>query len=160
MSAATLVAGIVVAGCASLSVRPSRMLEAKSAFELSAQKPLESAKLVFKGTEGWDVYNCSVPFRFDGGRYIFGRVEKHEKWVASHIALFRETAKDEWTRDERFNELELEDPYVQIVKGELVVGDAAGPEGDGGLRNLAYLGVYLLKSCSHNRLCGKHCLNL
>ena len=122
MSAAALVAGIVVAGCASLGARPSRMLEAKSAFELSAQKPLESAKLVFKGTEGWDVYNCSVPFRFDGGRYIFGRVEKHEKWIASHIALFRETGKDEWTRDERFNELELEDPYVQIVKGELIVG--------------------------------------
>ena len=50
MSAAALVAGIIVAGCASLGARPSRMLEAKSAFELSAQKPLESAKLVFKGT--------------------------------------------------------------------------------------------------------------
>ena len=33
---------------------------------------------------------------------------------------------------------------------KLVISDTLRFKGDGGLRNLAYLGVYLLKSCSHN----------
>ena len=44
--------------------------------------------------------------------------------------------------------------------GKLIIAYSLRFEGDGGLRYLAYFCIYLLKSCSHNRLCGKHCLNL
>ena len=102
--------------------RPPKMQDRKAAFERTCEKPLESAKLTFVGADGWDVYNCSIPFTWNGVRYIFGRLEKHEIWTQSHIALFRETAKDVWTKEPAFAELELEDPYVQTVKGELIVG--------------------------------------
>ena len=105
-----------------LMCRPPKMRGRKTAFERTCEKPLESVKLTFVGADGWDVYNCSIPFAWNGVRYIFGRLEKHEVWTQSHIALFRETAKDVWTKEPAFAELELEDPYVQAVKGELIVG--------------------------------------
>ena len=105
-----------------LMTRKPMMRGRKSAFERTAAAPLESARLVFHGTEGWDVYNCSIPFVWGGVRYMFGRVERHETWTASHVTLFKETGKDDWTRVEGFSDLELEDPYMQVVKGELIVG--------------------------------------
>ena len=95
----------------------------KEAFESNPPKVLESVKLSFKGVEtGYDVYNCSIPFSWGGTEYIFGRVEPHEKWASSVTMLFRRTGKDEWTRVPEFGILELEDPYVAWIRGELVVG--------------------------------------
>ena len=71
---------------------------------------------------GYDVYNCSEPFEWNGARYIFGRVEPRAKMTASVAMMFRETAKDVWTRVMEFGYLELEDPFVQRIGGELVVG--------------------------------------
>ena len=36
----------------------------------------ENALLKFYGVDGWDVYNCTIPFEFQGKRYLFGRVER------------------------------------------------------------------------------------
>ena len=95
----------------------------KEAFEANPPKVLESAKLAFRGVaDGYDVYNCSIPFSWGGTEYIFGRVEPHGKWASSVTMLFRRTGKDEWTRVLEFGTLELEDPYVARIRGELVVG--------------------------------------
>lgn len=115
--------------------------ERKDIFEQSCAKPLESAKLTFVGADGWDVYNCSIPFVWNGVRYIFGRLEKHEIWTQSHIALFRETAKDVWTKETKFTELELEDPYVQVIQGELIVGGTYIRRGKDG-KFVTYLGRF------------------
>ena len=90
----------------------------KEAFEANPPKVIESAKLTFKGVdEGYDVYNCSIPFAWGGTEYIFGRVEPHDKWASSVTMLFRKTGKDEWTRVLEFGKLELEDPYIQYIRG-------------------------------------------
>ena len=97
--------------------------ELKEAFEANPPKVIESAKLTFKGVdEGYDVYNCSIPFTWGGVEYIFGRVEPHDKWASSVTMLFRKTGRDEWTRVLEFGKLELEDPYIQYIRGELIVG--------------------------------------
>ena len=49
---------------------------------------------------------------------------------------------------------------LAVDGSKLIISHSLRFEGDCGLRNLANLCVYLLKSCSHSRLCGKHCLDL
>ncbi|KAG5510363.1 hypothetical protein JKF63_07692 [Porcisia hertigi] len=94
--------------------------ELKAAFE--ANKHIyDSALLTFKGVEGYDVYNCSVPFKYKGTTHVYGRVEKREEWANSHVCLFEETGKDEFTAVPGLR-LDLEDPYVQNVNGEMIFG--------------------------------------
>ena len=95
----------------------------KAEFEAKTPSVVESVVLKFEGVEeDSDVYNCSIPFEWKGSHYIFGRVEPHDKWASSRTFLFREASKDRWTRVLEFGALELEDPYVQWVGGELIVG--------------------------------------
>lgn len=82
----------------------------------------ESALLEFKGVDGYDVYNCSIPFVWKGKRYLFGRVERRGEWMRSWARLFTETGKDQWTLVPGSMIYQLEDPYVQTVQGELVFG--------------------------------------
>ncbi|XQJ25312.1 Protein of unknown function (DUF1861), putative [Leishmania guyanensis] len=96
------------------------MKQVKATFEAS-KRVYESVLLTFKGVEGYDVYNCSVPFFYGGKHYIYGRVEKREIWAASHVRLFEETGKDEFTVVPELS-WELEDPYVQNVNGEMIFG--------------------------------------
>ena len=99
------------------------VMEMKAAFEENLPQTIESTVLRFEGVEdGYDVYNCSVPFEWKGERYIFGRVEPHDKWASSRAFLFREIGRDKWRRVLEFGSLDLEDPYIAFVKGELVVG--------------------------------------
>ena len=53
------------------------MREKKAAFEKNG-RVYESALLTFKGVDGFDVYNCSIPFTWNGRSYIYGRVEKRD----------------------------------------------------------------------------------
>ena len=72
------------------------MKEAKAQFE--AHKHIyESSLIRFIGVDGFDVYNCSVPFIYNGKKHIYGRVEKREEWANSHVRLFVETGKNEFT---------------------------------------------------------------
>ncbi|CAD2222575.1 hypothetical protein AGDE_03885 [Angomonas deanei] len=95
--------------------------EARENFE--AKKVIyESALITFKGVEGMDVYNCSVPFLYDGKRHIYGRVEKREEWAGSHVRLFVETGKDEFTVLPDSMTWFIEDPFIAKVKGEAIFG--------------------------------------
>ncbi len=82
----------------------------------------KATKLTFKGVEGFDVYNCSQPFMWEDKAYIFGRIEHHDEWMRSWIRLFTKTGQDEWTLVPDSTLYQLEDPYLAIIKDELVFG--------------------------------------
>ena len=83
----------------------------------------ESVLLKFTGVkENEDVYNCSIPFEYGGKRYIFGRVEPHDKWASSRIYIFEETSKDTYNKVENVISYQLEDPFFTIIDNELVLG--------------------------------------
>ncbi len=101
---------------------PKGVRAMKEAFERNPPRVKESVLLTFKGVDGWDVYNCSIPFTSRGRRFLFGRVERRDQWAHSHVSLFERTGADEWTKVAGFADLDLEDPFVQTIGGELVVG--------------------------------------
>ncbi len=70
----------------------------------------------------YDVYNCSAPFEIKGEKYIFGRVEKYNEWASSKVMLFKESTPDTWEYVKNSGFLQLEDPFVAFIHGELVLG--------------------------------------
>lgn len=82
----------------------------------------ESAILRFYGVDGYDVYNCSIPFWWKGKRYIFGRVERRSEWMRSWVRLFEESGKDEWSLVPDSMIWQLEDPFVSKIHNQLVLG--------------------------------------
>lgn len=97
------------------------LIEQKNKFE-ETSVTFDRAKLTFKGVDGFDVYNSSIPFTYKGKTYVFGRVEKREDWARSWVRLFEQTGEDEWTLVDNSMIYQLEDPYVSIIKGEIVLG--------------------------------------
>jgi hypothetical protein len=99
------------------------LAEKKTAFEQNEKnQPLESVVLTFKGLNGFDIYNTSVPFSWNGKRYIYGRVEKRHEWARSWVRLFEETGKDEYTLVKDSMIYQLEDPFVTVIGDEIVMG--------------------------------------
>ncbi|HHV60497.1 MAG TPA: DUF1861 family protein [Clostridiaceae bacterium] len=86
------------------------------------KKIFESTKLKFYGVDGWDVYNTSIPFEFEGDMYIYGRVEKRDEWAQSHARLFKKTGMDEWTWVPGSMMYPLEDPFISVINGTYVLG--------------------------------------
>nr|WP_230986865.1 DUF1861 family protein [Cohnella fermenti] len=82
----------------------------------------ESVKLSFRGVEGYDVYNVSIPFRWQGKEYLFGRVERREEWARSWVRLFEKSGPDEWSLVPGSMIYQLEDPYVSFIGEQLVMG--------------------------------------
>lgn len=82
----------------------------------------ESSILTFTGVEGFDVYNTSIPFCYQGKTYLFGRVERRSKWACSFTRLFENTGKDCWALVEDAPWYQLEDPYISIIGDNLVLG--------------------------------------
>lgn len=105
-------------GCDKMSIQ-----EQKELFEQQKSgKIYESKTLVFNGVDGFDVYNCSVPFSFNGKTYMYGRVERRAEWARSWVRLFEKTGEDEYTLVPEHMIYQLEDPFVSIIHGELVLG--------------------------------------
>lgn len=97
------------------------MSQKKALFEKEG-KIYESALLTFHGVEGFDVYNCSIPFVWEGKEYIYGRVERRNEWATSWVRLFEKTGEDDYTLVPESMIYQLEDPYIQFVGKELVMG--------------------------------------
>ena len=97
------------------------VLKERAAFEANLQ-PAERAVLTFTGVDGFDVYNCSIPFTWKGRRYIFGRVERRSEWMRSWVRLFAETGRDTYALVPGSMIYQLEDPFVSFVQGEMVLG--------------------------------------
>ncbi len=97
--------------------------EERLAFDAQPEKIYESALLTFTGVEGFDVYNCSIPFAWQGETYILGRVERRGEWARSWVRLFRRVGPDAYTVvADPMTVWQLEDPFVQFFGGELVMG--------------------------------------
>ena len=86
------------------------------------KKIYESKKVTFIGVDGFDVYNCSIPFSWKGENYIYGRVEKHDEWARSWVKLFKKTGEDEYTLVPDSMVYQLEDPYIAKINNILVMG--------------------------------------
>ena len=99
------------------------LAERKAEFEKNSPKT-ENAILTFKGAavNGFDVYNCSAPFTWQGRRYMYGRVEKRHEWSRSWVRLFEETGKDEFTLAADSMVYQLEDPFAAFIEKEIVLG--------------------------------------
>ena len=95
--------------------------EEKAAFEANA-RIYQRALLRFQGVEGLDVYNCSVPFVWAGRTYLYGRVEKRAAWAQSWTGLFQQVGPDAYALTPTPWGYQLEDPYVTMIHGELVLG--------------------------------------
>jgi hypothetical protein len=86
------------------------------------QKVEASSKLTFLGVDGYDVYNITPDFEWDGKRYIVGRVEKRENEM-SFVRIFENSGKDTYTAV--YPELifyNFQDPFVTKINGELILG--------------------------------------
>ncbi len=81
-----------------------------------------SAVLTFHGVDGYDVYNCSIPFQWRGKSYIYGRVERRSEWARSWVRLFAASGVDEWTLVPDSMVYQLEDPYIARIDDLLVMG--------------------------------------
>lgn len=82
----------------------------------------ESAKITFKGVEGYDAYNPSIPFEWKGRKYIYARIEKRSEWARSLVKLFENTGEDEWQLVPNSMSYQLEDPFITIIGNELILG--------------------------------------
>lgn len=98
--------------------------EKRAEFE-KTKKIYDGAILTFKGIkEGsdYDVYNCSIPFVYEGKRYIYGRVEPHDRWATSRVYLFCETEPDVFERVVDATSYQMEDPFIAFINGERILG--------------------------------------
>ena len=89
----------------------------KAPRSVSQPRPLR-----FSGAEGFDVYNISAPFEWQGGAYIAGRVEKRENEL-SVVRLFEKTGEDAYAAilpEMTFQY--FQDPFVTKIHGELILG--------------------------------------
>ena len=76
---------------------------------------------VFQGVEGYDVYNPTAPFSYQGKTMICARVEKRDSEV-SQAVFFEEREKDVYHAAEGWDRYDLQDPCITRVLGRYVLG--------------------------------------
>ncbi len=86
----------------------------------SSKRPHMIKKLQFLGVDGYDVYNISNPFVWEGNEYIAGRVEKRNSEISS-VRFFRRIGEDVYEATPTILQ-DLQDPFVEIIDGLLLVG--------------------------------------
>lgn len=80
-----------------------------------------ASRLHFYGAgDNKDVYNITAPFEDGGAQYIAGRVESRDSEY-SQVVFFKGSGY-EWTADDALPRLNLQDPFVCRIDGQLVVG--------------------------------------
>lgn len=82
---------------------------------------IETDRLNFHGVEGYDVYNITAPFEYNQKLYIAGRVEKRDSEF-SKVVFFEKTDETNYQADYSINSFDLQDPYISIVDGEIILG--------------------------------------
>ncbi len=109
------------------------------------KKIYDSAVLTFLGIDGFDVYNCSIPFEWKGERYIYGRVERHHEWARSWVRLFKEVRPDVFELVQGAMIYQLEDPYVAFIQGEMILGGTHVAKHPGRPEGLYYYDAYFYR---------------
>ncbi len=103
-----------------ISYQPPTCIELLEVYE-SQNLPRTGEKLRFKGAEGHDVYNVSVPFSIGNKIVISGRVESRVGTTDSQIFFF-ENNNNEWVKIESAPVFKLEDGFVTQMDGEIIFG--------------------------------------
>jgi predicted GH43/DUF377 family glycosyl hydrolase len=86
---------------------------------------IKAKKLNFLGMQGYNIYNITDSFKINKISYIFGRVEpsNFKGFVPSKVLLFKKKKNSNfWVRDEKFKELNLEDPFYTKINNLFVMG--------------------------------------
>lgn len=81
----------------------------------------EAVRPVFKGVEGFDVYNPTAAFSYKGKKLLCARVEKRDSEV-SQAVFFEETEKDVYQVIDGWMRYHLQDPCIAYVHGHYVLG--------------------------------------
>ncbi|MBD5460882.1 MAG: DUF1861 family protein [Lachnospiraceae bacterium] len=85
------------------------------------EKKTDAARLVFQGVDGFDVYNPTAPFLYQGRKIICARVEKRDS-EKSQAVFFEEVQENVYRVIEGWRRYELQDPSIARVKGHYVLG--------------------------------------
>ncbi len=107
----------------------------------------EAVRPVFKGIEGFDVYNPTAAFSYKGRKLLCARVEKRESEV-SRAVFFEETEKDIYQVIDGWKTYNIQDPCIAYVHGYYVLGGTElfpNPENPDGIcwRTVFYYGKEL-----------------
>ena len=78
-------------------------------------------KIAFIGVDGFDVYNPSIPFFYEGAYHLLGRIEKRESEV-SIIGLFKRITKTSYDLIKDFEAYPLQDPFLTVIHGQYILG--------------------------------------
>ena len=89
---------------------------------------LASKVLEFRGVDGLDVYNPSIPFELNGKTYIAGRVEKRNEEF-SKVKFFEK--KENYYELVETADLTLQDPFVTVIDDEIILGGVNVTWGNG-----------------------------
>ncbi|CCW63539.1 unnamed protein product [Phytomonas sp. EM1] len=114
--------------------------DAKASFD-NAKRIYESVLIQFKGVDGYDVYNTSVPYTYQGKIYLYGRIEKRTEWSESRVRLFVQSGKDEFTLVPNQQNFHLEDPFASKIQDMMFFGGTRVVKNCGNV-SLQYIDFY------------------
>lgn len=86
-----------------------------------AKKPSNPQKLIFEGLKGYDIYNPTAPFEYNGKTIIIGRVERRELEISQAVFFDRQIDGSyvELGGVKRYN---LQDPFITKIGSNWVFG--------------------------------------
>ncbi len=97
----------------------SARIQLEEFLQKAGNKPLGEL-LSFEGVEGYDVYNPSIPFELEGRTVMAARVELRSNEVSK--TMFFEKSGPGWRLIGDAPVLDLQDPFVSFIDGELWLG--------------------------------------
>lgn len=86
----------------------------------SSDNSSKKLKFLLDENDERDVYNITAPFYWNGERLLAGRVEARDS-EHSEVMFFRETGEG-WRQAGGYPVLQLQDPFVSVIDGLLVLG--------------------------------------
>lgn len=90
-------------------------------FRNNENKPNNPKKYEFRGIDGFDVYNPTVPFKWNGETYMIGRVERRDS-EHSKAVFFILNNDGSFSPVESIKQYKLQDPYVSFIDDTIVFG--------------------------------------
>lgn len=89
--------------------------------KFNEKKILNAKKIKFLGVEGYDVYNITAPFSWNGKRYLAGRVEMRNS-IYSKACFFEEINESTYKLSESLPSYDLQDPFITKIHGNYIFG--------------------------------------